>query len=246
MKRPYDEIAHLYDSEFSSQEDVYFYLNYLPFPPCCLLEIGCGTGRVAIPLAQKGYKVIGIDISLPMLKQAKKKQRALPFFLICMDMRRLGFKKRFTSILMPFGVLHFLTSTKERIFFLRQLHSLLAPRGKILIDLFNPYRLIPNEKYLQKEFVYAKAGTLVTKQSKETYTDNKIIVEQTYQEYEYGASTPLHTYHNRLTLAIIEPQTLEKELLQAGFWIEEMFGDYLQNPFSLYTSPRLLVVAAVL
>ena len=246
MKRPYDEIAHLYDSEFSSQEDVYFYLNYLPPPPCYLLEIGCGTGRVALPLAQKGYKVVGIDISLPMLKQAKKKRKSFSFYLVCMDMRRLGLKQKFASILMPFGVLHFLISAEERILFFQQLHSLIEPMGKILIDLFNPYRLIPNEKSFQKEFVYTRAGTLVTKQSKETYTNNKIIVEQIYQEYEYGASIPLHTYHNQLTLAIIKPQTLEKELLQAGFWIEEMFGDYAQNPFSLYTSPRLLVVASAL
>jgi SAM-dependent methyltransferase len=56
MKRPYDEIAHLYDSEFFPGRCLFLLKLLAPSSLLSFLEIGCGTGRAAIPLAQKGYK----------------------------------------------------------------------------------------------------------------------------------------------------------------------------------------------
>ncbi|MCD6320614.1 MAG: class I SAM-dependent methyltransferase [Candidatus Desulfofervidaceae bacterium] len=245
MQQPYDEIAPLYDSEFTFNDDVYFYLNYLSLPPRRILEVGCGTGRIAVPLAQNGHEVIGIDISLPMLRVAKEK-KVFPFYPICMDMRCLGLKGNFDFILMPFNVLGFLTTSEERLSFLKQLIPVLNPNGKIIIDLFVPsQRKVKTKKYVKK-FVHTTTGTLVIKQTQETYNKDRIKIEQVYKQYEYGKTTPLHTYRNNFSLAIIDAETLETELLEAGLWIEEMFGDYIQTPFNPKSSPRLLAIAAIL
>ncbi len=241
----YDEIAHLYDSEFPFEEDLNFYLKFLPLPPSLVLELGCGTGRISIPLARKGYRVVGIDISIPMLKHAKQKSKKglLPFYPVCMDVECIGFKKRFDCILMPFGVLHFVRGAKQRCVLFKQAFSLLNHSGRLLIDLFNSSFPSQTKREFKKEFTYKKAGTLIVKHTKEVFQNNQIIVRQTYYEYEYGTFHPKNIYKNFFILTLVTLPELEKELLETGFWIEEKFGDYAQNAFSIQTSPRLLVVA---
>ena len=77
-----------------------------------LLDLGCGTGNHAIPLAQRGHTVTGIDISSGMLAQAVDKAKsaklpagtALPVFAEG-DLRRLELQQRFEAVLMMFAVL---------------------------------------------------------------------------------------------------------------------------------------------
>lgn len=66
------------DNSFTknTMKEVDFILDELNLPPgCCILDMGCGTGRHSIELARRGYQVIGVDISSGMLTEAKKAAR---------------------------------------------------------------------------------------------------------------------------------------------------------------------------
>ena len=77
-KSPYDAWADVYDAVYSYvRDDIPFYLGEALSIGGPVLELGCGTGRVAIPIAQTGVNVVGIDNSDAMLEHARIKADSL-------------------------------------------------------------------------------------------------------------------------------------------------------------------------
>src|SRR5207237_10309680 len=81
MRRPYRAIAEYYDPEYAHhamlQQDVPFFLGQLPRRSQSVLELAVGTGRAAIPIAQSGHKVLGVDYDKNMLAIARRKRDAV-------------------------------------------------------------------------------------------------------------------------------------------------------------------------
>ena len=75
-------LAHYYDLEYATyDEDIDFYVRFAdaldPGRKLPVLELGCGTGRISIALAEAGFRVVGVDISPAMLEACADKARAL-------------------------------------------------------------------------------------------------------------------------------------------------------------------------
>ncbi|MFX0114143.1 MAG: class I SAM-dependent methyltransferase [Candidatus Hodarchaeota archaeon] len=110
------------------------------------LEIGVGTGRLAIPLSRHGYKVLGIDISLPMLMQAKQKliKETNPLYLLRADAKFLPIRKKTFDLCLFAHILHLLEGWKA---ILGNIELLLDRRNIVNAGLFvkwhelEPFRL---------------------------------------------------------------------------------------------------------
>ena len=127
----------------SFMDDVEFYLEELKDVKGPVLELGCGTGRVTIPLAKQGIAVTAIDISPDMVESAKKKA-ALDGVtsdqanFIVGDMRDFNLDRTFSAVLMPYRSFQWLLSiVDQRCALLNAWHHLL-PEGKLIFDVFNP------------------------------------------------------------------------------------------------------------
>lgn len=100
----------LTDRDEDLKGDVAIYAGLVP-PGSSILELGAGTGRVAIALAQAGYEVTGLDISGPMLEQAERKRSALPeadaarLKLVRGDLLSLALGRRYQAIIATFFTL---------------------------------------------------------------------------------------------------------------------------------------------
>lgn len=117
-------------------KDCVFFEKVLP-QHGAILEMGCGTGRVARHLGRENRPMTGIDISLPMLRLAAKYLHPHCFFL-CMDMLTPAFRKPFDAILIPYNTLNLLT-TRERILrCLLACKANLRSEGSIIVQLFIP------------------------------------------------------------------------------------------------------------
>ncbi len=142
----YVEWARWYDLFYSteSSEEVDFYVEEAVASAGPVLEIGVGTGRIAIPIARQGIEIFGVDASVEMLAVAQEKASAsspLPaeLTLLQADMRTLDLQRKdFALVTIPARTLLLATTFEEQLSTLCCASRHLAPGGKLVFNLFNP------------------------------------------------------------------------------------------------------------
>lgn len=145
MTMDYVAWAEWYDIFYAAADpgDVDFYHGLCQASGGPVLEIGVGTGRIALPLAQQGMEIVGIDLFEPMLKVAQ--QNALDVApldgslrLIQADMRDFDLKRQFPVVTIPARTLLLATTEAEQIDTLCCAAKHLAPDGTMAFNLFYP------------------------------------------------------------------------------------------------------------
>jgi SAM-dependent methyltransferase len=107
-----------------------------------VLELGCGTGRITMALAQAGKRVTGLDLSERMLERAVKKRAALfteereRVHLVQGDMTKFDLGEKFRLIIIPFRPLQHLLEVKQHVECLDCVRKHLAPGGHLVLDVF--------------------------------------------------------------------------------------------------------------
>lgn len=138
---PYDAWAEIYDAVFSYVvEDIPFYVAEAATARS-VLELGCGAGRIAIPIAQSGIDIVGIDSSRAMLTRAQRKATAAAadrFTPIHADMRDFTLARKFDLIIIPFRGFLSLLSAEDQIRALNAIKLHLSPGGRLILDIFVP------------------------------------------------------------------------------------------------------------
>ena len=142
---PYDSIARVYDPWSASvTEDVEFYVEEASSSGGPVVELACGTGRISIPIAKAGIRLIGVDASAGMLEIAQEYGQAEgvgPFLDLRLgDMRDPPVTERVPLVLIPFRSLLHMTTEADRLRALSAARELLAEGGRIVFDVFAPSR----------------------------------------------------------------------------------------------------------
>jgi SAM-dependent methyltransferase len=139
----YDAIAALYDPwSRSVTEDVDFYVAQARKSGGPVVELGVGTGRIAVPVAKAGVSVIGVDDSEGMLALCRSRAEEAGISdlveLRLGDLRRPPVLERVPLVTCPFRALLHLGSDGERLEALRAVYRLLIPHGRFVFDVFAP------------------------------------------------------------------------------------------------------------
>ena len=155
MKNPNDISAHLYDianqplkNDNVTNEELALIKSLVP-KGSRILDIGCGTGRHSILLANDGYQVTGIDSSRGMLDELKKKSKKVSLinsdiYSIHNRLDRLNRLDRFNLIILMWNAFNEIALTKKLALRLLELfNKYLSPAGKILINSNNPETFEP-------------------------------------------------------------------------------------------------------
>ena len=143
FESPYNAIARLYDPWSASVvEDVEFYVEEALASGGPVVELAVGTGRIAVPVAKAGVRVIGVDASAGMLEVAREYAAAegVELDLRLGDMREPPVEERVPLVLIPFRSLLHMTTEPERLRALRAARELLVPGGRLVFDVFAPSR----------------------------------------------------------------------------------------------------------
>lgn len=137
----YDAIAELYDPWSASVvEDVAFYLEEARRSGGPVVELGVGTGRIAVPIAADGIRVIGVDSSLGMLEVCARRAAltGVDLDLRVGDLREPPVTERVPLVVCPFRSLLHLRTDEDRRRALGNVHELLASGGRFVFDVFAP------------------------------------------------------------------------------------------------------------
>ncbi len=141
---PFAELAPLYDLDVLGYDaDIELYAALAEQAgrgarPARVLELGCGTGRVAAALAAEGHPVVAVDASEPMLARCRERCAALPARCLRGDMRALDLGERFRLVLVPLGGLEHMQSAEELTQALATVERHLAPGGLAVVDVAAP------------------------------------------------------------------------------------------------------------
>jgi SAM-dependent methyltransferase len=140
---PYDAIARLYDPwSRSVTEDVSFYVEEARRAGSPVVELGVGTGRIAVPVAAEGIRVIGVDASAGMLEVCREHAEAAGVAdlldLRLGDLREPPVDERAGLVACPFRSFLHLPTDADRLQALRSARRLLLPGGRFVFDVFAP------------------------------------------------------------------------------------------------------------
>jgi SAM-dependent methyltransferase len=251
------ELAAIYDAIYAGRDDERFWQTMAAAGgggP--ILELGCGTGRVLLPLARAGYHITGLDLSAAMLDRCRAKVDAAPpdvrdrVRLVAADMTSFALGRGFATILCPFAAFQQLRTVEQQLACLDRCRAHLLPRGRLVLDLPNPdpapaayARDEPADGEETAQVVDWTDGRRIRWWMTVIAYDRSLQVNECEVTYEIieedGASRRLgETIFLRYTFRY----ELEHLLVRAGFRIAALHGDYDRSPFA-DESPALIVVA---
>lgn len=123
-------------------QDVAFYRRAVEEFGDPVLELGCGTGRITMALAEIGKRVTGLDLSERMLEQAARKRSALNkeererVHLVQSDMSKFELGEKFRLVIIPFRPFQHLREVRDQMDCLERVRKHLKPGGRLILDVF--------------------------------------------------------------------------------------------------------------
>lgn len=247
--------AALYDHEYRRRrDDVRGYralATRLLGGPGRILELGCGSGRVTVPLLRDGHHVVALDASAPMLRRlderlthagaaARARCRA-----VSGDLRTFSVGGRFPLVIAAFNVVEHLYTRVELAACLRRVAAHLAPGGRFAFDVQVPdpawLARDPRRRWARTRFTHPRTGAKLVYSTSSSYDPiSQIAMIRLHYERADGVG-PTRTVH--LSQRKFFPAELEALVSSAGFDVVERYGDFSFRPLVGGAETQLLVCA---
>jgi SAM-dependent methyltransferase len=216
----YDRIARLYDPwSVSVVEDVDFYVDEAVRSGGPVLELGVGTGRIAVPIAQAGLRVVGVDSSAGMLSVALEhaKRSGVELELRFGDLRDPPVDEQFALVVIPFRTLLHMRTDDDRRAALSTARARLREGGRFVFDVFTP----------GADDIAATHGRWIEREPG--------IFERADWDEE-SQTLVLRVSGNgaeaELELAWLPIERWQELLVEAGFVVEGLYGWFDRTPYS--------------
>lgn len=200
-----------------------------------ILDLCCGYGRHAVPLAMQGYQVTGLDLSTTFLQQAQAtaKQQGVEIRWIQSDMRNIPFENEFDAIINIFTSFGYLQNEDEDQHVLQQVQKALKPGGRFLLETVHQARVVRT----------------ISQHGITRYDDGLIVLEERHVD--------LLTSRNEVRVSLLHPDGKRTEhqqsmriytltelvhmLADVGLQIQAYYGGLDGGPLTL--DSRLVILA---
>jgi SAM-dependent methyltransferase len=215
----YDAIAELYDPWSASVvEDVAFYLEEARRSGGPVVELGVGTGRIAVPLGADGIRVIGVDSSRAMLEVCARRAAlaGVTLDLRVGDLREPPVTERVPLVICPFRSLLHMHTDEDRLGVLGAAYDLLLPGGRFVFDVFTP-----------------DADDIAQTQGRWLEREPGIFEHAVWDESARTLTLTVRGDERETTMALawLSPDEWRDLLEQAGFEIEACYGWFDRTPY---------------
>ena len=249
----YEQIAPYYDlTQAELKEDIAFVLELTQQTDGPILEVGCGSGRLLIPLIRARHQVTGIDNSPAMLARAQmrlsKEPKQIQSLATIVQGEMTGFtiSGRFALATLSHNTFMHLT-TPQKAQALRCIRRHLQEKGQLFIDVTNPQAIAhtPNDRMLtlERTFTDPQTSSTVVQMASNWVNPEKQILQITWL-YDASPPTggPLHRIVVQGNYHYLFLHQLEMLLRENGFKLAAAYGDYDQTAYE-EESGRLLILA---
>lgn len=251
----YETIARYYDAEIGAKtDDLAMYSRLANEHGGPAFDVGCGTGRVLLHLAQEEIQAHGIDDSPQMLARLDNKLKAMPHLQEYVtytqgDVLDYSDDTQYKLVLLTYNALMHFHTQHEQIALLERLHALTAEDGLLVLDLPNAGEIFATQDtdalLLDRRFIEPETGHLVMLQST-SYLDRAtqlLEVQWIYDEIT-ADGTVKRLFAPHILRYIFYPEA--KLLLErCGFEIVGVYGNTEGDPFEdgcermiIYATPQ--------
>lgn len=244
------EDPHYYDQTYRRRrEDVRFYADLAERYGGPVLELGVGSGRVALAIAERGIDVVGVDTMAPMLDRFRERLEKAPHRVRARvtlrkgDLRSLRSKQRFPLIVAPFHVFMHLYERRDVERALATVSHHLRRGGRFAFDV-----RMPDLRELERDpaRIY-RVGTVKHPANgrrykyREQYHYDPVRQVQLVQMIFQAVDDPNDWFATPLAHRHFFPAELEALLHYAGFAVEASFGDFDQSPLDAFSEQQILI-----
>ncbi|MYR47701.1 methyltransferase domain-containing protein [Streptomyces sp. SID4928] len=227
---------------------------YGDFPPCdeqtellarlsgvgTAVEMGSGTGRSAIPLAERGVRVIGVDASEGMTRTLRSKGRGLPIEAVCADAANFKLDEEVALVFATFNTFFLLAHEETQQGFMESAASVLQPGGSLVVETFVPRAGLlpdgPNPGVLPEESdVVVKqwaADQVVLFAARNTASANRFD----YHEIVLRDGEPVRLHPGRMRY--LWPNEIDAMASSAGLSLSHRWSNWDRSPYSADTSRK--------
>lgn len=239
----YSDARH-YDLWMNHTHDVAFYQRLAAESAGPVLELGCGTGRITIPLAQSSAEIVGLDREPAMLDHARAKatQAGVGVEFVQGDAREFELGRKFGLILFPNNSLSHLLVRPDIESCFRSVRKHLKPGGRFVIEVFTPLGKFllrdPKESYRIGEFEDPDGGGPIVMWETGWY-DPATQIKHSICQYERQRTG--EKWDAVLELRMFYPQEIDALVEYNGFRIEAKYGDFEGTPFGPGSGKQVIV-----
>jgi SAM-dependent methyltransferase len=232
--------------------DIAFYRELAARSGGPVLEYGCGNGRITVPMAEQGVKVVGLDHAAEMLTSFRARLRKLPpqlaasIELVRGDMRKVRLQKRFKLVLCTFNTFLHLYDRADVERFLACVRAHLRRDGRFVFDVSMPsaseLARDPTRGFRVPPMRYPATGELVRYAEFFDYDAARQILYVTMQFEPVDA--PERAWTTLLTHRQYHPKEIEALLHYNGFAVESVTSDFEDRPLDRHTDSAIWTARA--
>ena len=249
----YATVARFYDAENADKtDDIDFYRELAQDYAPPILDVGCGSGRVVLPLAREGLEVHGIDNSAAMLERARAQIASQPD-----DYRTLTLHEgdvltadlpalKFGMVLMTYNMLMHFHQQEQQLALLRRLRDLTGDDGVLVLDLPNAGEMFATPDSdaitLERTFIEPETGHMILQQAVSTLDRATQFMRVLWLYDEIDGDGSVKRTAAPVVFRYFFPYEVQLLLRLSGFRVEQMYGDVDGSPFE-DGCPRMVVLA---
>jgi len=241
----HEEWAEIYDGVYADHpvliDDVPFYVDEAVKSGGPVLELACGTGRVAIPIAQAGIEVVGLDHSPRMLEVAKGKAAAAGLStqrlrLVQGDMADFDLGQRFPLVIIPFRSFLHMETVEDQKRCLQTIADHLVNGGRLILNVFVPkLELIVEDwtgPHFWREFSHPRTGRRMLVWDTRTYDTHSQRLHNRFLFQELDEDgTVVNQYYRTLHFRYMFRYEAQHLFEGCGYEAEALYGWFDRRPF---------------